>query len=1015
MASIRASIELYDAISTPLNHITNALNMTISSFEDMQDVVSNNFDSSNFEGIRNEIDQATIAVSQLSNVISQVERIDDITPRVKIPKQTQIETPISWQSYNLDNNNAFEKFRYEIQSVNTMMNTLSSNQKKLSSNISTMETLPDNMFNDLNYMSNKIQDIQSQIEYLESNNIDLNSVSADSNLDGLKQQLKDAITYQDELNRAMQNMDVEGANKAYFNLSKNLDEITIPIRWQVDDFDIFSTTGIDRFKQEIQSANNILNNLITTQDNISRHASNVSIFPENMVSDLSSVSSRIQSIQSQIQQIEDNNINLGTDIANNELERLRVQLQQATSYQEELNRAIQRMDIEEANQAYIKLSQSISGTERYIRENVDEQGRFNNSIRDGTSAANGLESKIKGLVTAYISLQTAGGILNLSDEIVQTTARLNMMNDGLQSTEELQNMIYASAQRSRGAYLETADIVAKLGQRAGDAFSSNAETIQFAENLNKMFVIAGASQEEMSSASLQLTQALGSGVLRGEELNAVFESAPNVIQTIADYLDVPIGKIREMASNGEISSEIVKTAMINATDEINEEFEQMPKTFSQIWTSISNDAIMSFQPLLERLNEVANSDGFQVMISGVTDALLFMAGLAVEVFDILTQVSSFMANNWSVLAPLIIGVATALGIYTAALIAYNIAQGVSNTIEGIAALMKSVHAASTMMQAGATFTATAAQYGFNAALLACPITWIIIAIIAIIAIIYAVIAAINKLTGSTLSATGIIIGAFSVAGAAILNTFLGVVNGVIGMGVELWNLIATFANFFANVFNDPVGAIINLFSGLFDFILGIVQAAAKLIDTVLQTDMSGAIEGFRNTVADKTQEIVGDQVVVMEKLNASNYHFKGIDYKDAWSAGYGLGEKIDDKIANFDIGSIFDSVEIPNPEDYAITLPTDGYGNDEVESDIDSTADNTEAIKDSVDISEEDLKYLRDIAEQEVINRFTTAEIKVEQTNYNTINKNMDIDGIIDYMGEGINEAMEKAAEGVHE
>ena len=1012
MASIRASIELYDAISTPLNHITNALNMTVSSFEEMQEVTSNSFDSSNFENIRNEIDQAIIAVSQLSNAISQVDEVDDVAPKIKIPNQAQIEVPINWQSDNLDNN-SFERFRYEIQSVNRMMDTLIVSQRNLTNNISNIELFPDNMVNDFNYISSKFQDIQNQIEYLESNNIELNSNSANSNLDGLKQQLKDAITYQDELNKAMQNMDMEGANQAYLNLARSLDEITIPVKWQVDDFEVFSNIGIDRFKQEVQSANNILNNLISTQDDISRHASNVSIFPEEMINDLNSVSSRVQRIQSQIQQIENNHMNFGSDIANNELERLRVQLHQAISYQEELNRAIERMDVGEANQAYIRLSQSISGTERYIRENVDEQGRFNSSIRDGINAASSLESKIKGLITAYISLQTAGEVLNLSDELVQTTARLNMMNDGLQSTEELQNMIYASAQRSRGAYLETADIVAKLGQRAGDAFSSNTETIQFAENLNKMFVIAGASQEEMSSASLQLTQALGSGVLRGEELNAVFESAPNVIQTIADYLEVPIGKIREMASDGEISSEIVKTAMINATDEINEEFERMPKTFSQVWTSISNDAIMSFQPLLERLNEVANSDGFQVMISGITDALLFMAGLVVSVFDILTQVSSFMSNNWAILAPLIIGVATALGIYTATLLGYNFIQAITNGLQLISATRASIHAAATMMQTGATFAATAAQHGFNAALLACPVTWIIIAIIAIIAIIYAVIGAINKLTGSTLSATGIIIGAFSVAGAAILNTFLGLINGVIGLGVELWNLIATFANFFANVFNNPVGAIINLFSGLFDFILGIVQSAAKLIDTVLKTDMSGAIAGFRNTVAEKTQDIVGDQVVVMEKLNASDYQFKGIDYTDAWSAGYSLGEKIDDKISNFDIGSIFDNVKIPNIEDY--TLPTDGYGANEIESDIGDTADNTEAIKNSVDISEEDLKYLRDLAEQEVVNRFTTAEIKVEQTNYNTINKDMDIDGIIDYMGEGINEAMEKAAEGVHE
>ncbi|MEG2434647.1 MAG: tape measure protein, partial [Acinetobacter sp.] len=185
-----------------------------------------------------------------------------------------------------------------------------------------------------------------------------------------------------------------------------------------------------------------------------------------------------------------------------------------------------------------------------IRQNEEQQERFNRQVQQGSSHFDGLGKKIMGVVAAYVGMQTVGKVLDISDTMTQTTARLNMMNDGLQSTQDLQNMIYLSAERSRSAYGATADVVAKLGQRAGDAFNSNAETIQFAENLNKQFVIAGASQQEMASASLQLTQGLGSGVLRGEELNAVFESAPNVIQTIADYLDVPIGKIREMASDG---------------------------------------------------------------------------------------------------------------------------------------------------------------------------------------------------------------------------------------------------------------------------------------------------------------------------------------------------------------------------------------------------------------------------------------------------------------------------------
>lgn len=608
-----------------------------------------------------------------------------------------------------------------------------------------------------------------------------------------------------------------------------------------------------------------------------------------------------------------------------------------------------RRSVDQANVELDEMMQS-------IRRNTEEQDRFNRTVHQGSSAMDGLGNKVIGMVAAYAGFQGVQKIVALSDSMTQTTARLNLMNDGLQTTEELQDKIFASAQRSRTGFLETADVVAKLGQRAKDAFSSNDETIAFAENLNKMFVIAGASQQEISSASLQLTQALGSGVLRGEELNAVFESAPNVIQAIADYMDVPIGKIRELAQDGQISASIVKNALLSATDEVNAQFESMPMTWGQVWTGIVNELIYASQPLLEFI--------------------------------------SLLAQNWSILEPIVIGLAAAVGIYTAALLIYN-------AIQGISAIKASVHAAALMMQQGATFAATAAQYGFNAALLACPITWILLIIIAVIAAIYAIVAAINKVTGSTLSATGIITGAIAAAGAFIWNIIVGVVNAIIGIGVELWNLIATFANFFANVFNDPVGAILNLFSGMFDFILGIVQAAAKLIDTVLGSDLAGAVQGFRNDFAKSVGDIVGDQTVVMEKLNASDYQFKGLDYGQAFDAGYKFGEGIDDKVSGMFGGGLSDTYG--------------GYDPSSIPGNLDDIAGNTGDMKDSVTASEEDLKYLRDIAETEAVNRFTTAEIKIEQTNHNTISSNMDIDGVVNHLTTGVNEAMEKAAEGVHE
>ena len=242
-----------------------------------------------------------------------------------------------------------------------------------------------------------------------------------------------------------------------------------------------------------------------------------------------------------------------------------------------------------------------------IHRNTQEQQEFNNTVRQGTNAVDSMADKITGMVSAYVGIQSVGKLVDLSDEYTQTTARLNMINDGLQSTADLQDKIFASAQNSRAAYLQTADVVAKLALRAGSVWESNEETIAFAETLNKACVVAGASQEEMNSASLQLTQALGSGVLRGEELNAVFEAAPNIIQTIADYLGVGIGEIREMASEGQITADVVKNALLGSAEEIDAQFQSMPMTWEQVWTGAMNQLLYASQPLLQFINLLAQN------------------------------------------------------------------------------------------------------------------------------------------------------------------------------------------------------------------------------------------------------------------------------------------------------------------------------------------------------------------------------------------------------------------------
>lgn len=790
----------------------------------------------------------------------------------------------------------------------------------------------------------------------------------------------------------------------------------VPVQWQSDSMDVFTTSGVERFQQEIQSANSMLNTLNTTQERISATAAGTDMFPASAVADMNSMQSRLQAIQQRIQQIESNPMNLGTDTANTELEQLRSQLNQAVQNQEDLNRAMERMDVSAANEAYLRLSSTVSNTERYIRDNTDEQGRFNRAIDEGTQGAGDLMNMIKGAVAAYASVQTIGKVMDFSDQLTSTTARLNLMNDGLQTTQDLQNMIYLSAERSRGAYQATADAVSKLGLMAGDAFSSSEEIIAFTEQLNKQFTIAGTETAGIEAAMLQLTQAMGSGVLRGEEYNSILEQAPNIIQAIADYMEVPKGQLKDMAAEGEITAEIVKNAMFAAADETNAKFESMPKTFSQIWTSFQNTALMAFQPVLQRLNDVANSEAFQTFINGAIEALSMVAGIVVEIFNLIASVGTMIADNWSWLSPIIYGVAAALLVYYGRLMLVRGAELALAAVQGVVAVAKGILAAATMLVTGATWAQTTAQYGLNAAMYACPIVWIIILIIALIALFYAAVAAVNKFAGTSVSATGIICGVFMVAAAFIGNLFVALINFVIDIFVVLWNFIAAFANFFGNVFNDPVGAIARLFFDLVDTVLSLLQSLASAIDTIFGSNLAGAVQGWRDSLGGWVDSTFGQGEEIMAKLNAEDLHLDRFEYSSAWDAGYSFGEGIDESIANFDPSSLFDT-NVPGAGDYA---DLSGYGSDlgglgGIGSGVDDIAGNTGAIADSMDITEEDLKYLRDIAEQEAVNRFTTAEISVDMSGMqNNISNGMDLDGVISGLTEGVNEAIDSMAEGVH-
>lgn len=836
-----------------------------------------------------------------------------------------------------------------------------------------------------------------------------------SSLDAATQAANQAQAAMEALNQSMHTGgQTPGTGGSEPTPTPSTDPVQVSVEWVTNDLDVFSNSGIDRFEQEVTATNQMLTTLSDRQNQIAQNAAGTDIFSDSAMQDINSMGQRIQAVQQRIQQIENNPVNLGTDTANAELEELRSQLNQALQAQEALNQAVDNMDVSAANAAYNQLSSTVASTERYIRDNADAQGNLNQQIQAGVNTSNELVDTVKRLALAYLSMQSVQKVLDVSDELAMTTARLNTMNQAFNEingtateTDTIVKQIYASAQNARGSFGDMAAVVAKFGNNARDAFASQDEVIAFANLIQKQMTIAGASTQEASNAMLQLSQALGSGVLRGDELNSIFEQAPNLIQSIADYLDVPIGKIREMAQDGQLTADTVKTAIFSSAEDINAKFEAMPMTWGQVWTSFQNSALMAFQPVLDKVNELANNDQFQGFVENAIGLLAQLAVYVLDFFNTLASIGAFISDNWSIIAPIVYGV-------IAALIAYAAISGIVAAVNGVMALSASVHAAAEAMQAGATFTATAAQYGLNAALMACPLTWIILLIIAVIAAIFAVCNAIAKMTGVANSGFGVITGGINVVIQFFKNLGLSVANIALGIGNAIAALASNMMTAFHNAICNVQSWFYNLLSTALTVIEGICAALNKL--PFVEFDYSG-ISSAADDYAAKAAEAAGNKEDYKSIGDAFNEGMSTFDtFQDGWAAdafnaGASWGDGVADKVSGM---FSMDNIDLTGGVD--TSMLSNDFANNAAQTAANTadTADSAGRIADSVDISKENLKYLRDIAETEAINRFTTAEIEVTMNNNNTVSSDMDIDGMVDHLSAGVLEAMEQAAEGVH-
>lgn len=832
-----------------------------------------------------------------------------------------------------------------------------------------------------------------------SSNVDTSSIQAAT------EEINQATAAMDELNAAASRPTassvaqpvVDGGNGQVINVDVNpvlpdpLVENPEPLTLDIQP----NAPPTGEIGQRIENIRNQLNDVLSMQQQIDQTAATVDVLPDEVTNRMSRVNALIEQIQANLAFSVENPFGLG----GNEIE------QQLSAIERSLNQAVTQQNM---------LNNAVGNTGDSINDNIHEQEQFNQEISAGTQQANELTNTIKRAVAAYVSIQSVGKALNISDELVQTTSRLNMMNDGVQTTAELVNMVYAAAQDARGSFSQMADVVARFGNNAKDAFSSSEEVVAFADLIQKQMTIAGASTQEAANAELQLSQALGSGVLRGDELNSIFEQAPNLIQNIADYLDVPIGKIREMAADGELSADVVKAAIFSAADDINSKFNEMPMTWGQIWQSMQNTALIAFQPVLQRLNDLANSEAFQTFIQGAIEAMATLANILLNVFELVGTVGGFIADNWSVISPIIYGVIAALAVYAAYLgivKGIEIASAAATAIHSVAMSAKiGVMAALT----GQTMAATAAQMGYNGALYACPVVWIIMLIIALIAVIFAVCNAIAKMTGIANSGFGVITGGVNVVIQFFKNLGLTVANIALGIGNAIAALASNMMTAFHNAICNVQSWFYNLLSTALSVIEGICAALNKL--PFVEFDYSG-ISSAADDYAAKASEAAGNKEDYQSISDAFNEGFTTFDaFQDGWAsdafnAGAAWGDGIADKVSNFSLSDVFGQTDIPNVGDYTSGF-NDAIANSGVGDSIGNIDDNTGKIKDSLEVSEDELKYLRDIAEQESINRFTTAEVTINQTNNNNVSSDTDLDGFITALDDAMGEAIESITEG---
>lgn len=644
--------------------------------------------------------------------------------------------------------------------------------------------------------------------------------------------------------------------------------------------------------------------------------------------------------------------------------------------------------IQKARESISKSTLTLNNMEEETHKLNEAHKKYNAEVKKSENLLGSLAKRLMTMAGIGIGFRK---FQRTADEISGINARLMTLTKSQEEALALQDMIFKSAQRSRGEFMMTADIVSKLGMQAKNAFTDNGQTVQFAENLNKIFKIAGTNAQGIESVMYNLTQAMATGVLRGQDLNAVISNAPKILEIVAEYLDSDISQIRKLAEEGKLSADVIKNAILGATGDINAEFEKIPMTFGQVAIMIKNNFLMQMQPALKLFNDFINSERFKnfantISISMGVAAKAIGAGVqfGINVFNLLYDTIDLVA------APLL----TLIGIVGL----YNSILAITSFLEQTNAAMKLLAAGETValtfaqkLYALATGQATIAQLGFNTALMASPIFWIPALIMLIIGGIFLAVAAVNHFKGTSISAIGVITGAISAGISIIVNILKGLGNFLIVLVETILNGLISFAEFLANVFINPVNAVKNLFYDLGIFFLGILKSIATAIDTVFGSNLANSVNGWIGTLNEKKAQIE-DNAIKLDRVDYSDMLFERKSITDAYQTGKDWGIEKETKLKNF----LSDKLGL-NSEDIFAANNNNNNNLDlnELIDNVGKISDNTKGIKDEVSWDNNNLAGLRDLMQARSITELSkevTFEIHNEFTG--DISKDVDIDDV---------------------